>query len=116
MNKPLRLLSGLVLAQILFLTSLTVAAARGQAPAVGEMVLCIGSHAVTVSVDENGQPVEYVHICSDFAMSFFVDAGSPFVPGTPHPIWTTAYLDQSLTRTAGRNTPQAQARGPPLVV
>ncbi|MCT4558296.1 MAG: hypothetical protein N4A61_09580 [Pelagimonas sp.] len=112
----LRPLAGATLALVLLLTSLTVAAARGQTTPAGEMVLCLGGHAVTVTVDADGNPVEYTHICSDFAMTFFVDAGGAFVPGAPVSVWTTAYLDQAHERSAGRDMPQAQARGPPLVV
>ena len=37
-------------------TSVELAAARGQAPAVGTLVICTGSGPVHILVDENGQP------------------------------------------------------------
>lgn len=103
-----------LLALVLFLTSLTVAHARGQGMPSGEMVLCLGGHAVTVSVDAQGNPVEYTHICSDFAASFFIDAGQGFAPAA----LVVALSDPSwrIKRVIGHTglIPSAQARGPPL--
>jgi hypothetical protein len=103
-----------LLALVLFLTSLTVAHARGQVAPAGERVLCLGGHAVTVFVDADGNPVEYTHVCSDFAASFFIDAGQGFVPSAL--AFTLSDPSWRIERVIGHTglTPSAQARGPPL--
>lgn len=56
-------LAGLALAMVL--TALTVGHARGQARVAGQIVLCVGTQVVTVSVDASGQPVTTTHACPD---------------------------------------------------
>lgn len=58
-----------LLAALLLLTSQTAAAQRGTAEAAGQMVLCIGSSAVVVYVDAEGQPTTAPHFCPDCALS-----------------------------------------------
>lgn len=103
-----------LLALVLFLTSLTVAHARGQGMPAGDMVLCLGGHAVTVSVDADGNPVEYTQICSDFAASFFIDAGQGFAAAAV--AFTLSDPSWRIERVMGHSglIPSAQARGPPL--
>ncbi|MFT6022156.1 MAG: hypothetical protein ACI9PY_000265 [Ascidiaceihabitans sp.] len=57
------------LAFVLALTGQSMAAARGAAPVVGQMVLCTGTGSVLVYTDENGAPTAAAHICPDCVMS-----------------------------------------------
>ncbi|WP_425100103.1 hypothetical protein [Tropicibacter sp. S64] len=107
---------GLGLALLLAFTSVQVAAARGESPAVGTMVICIGQTVMTVAVDADGQPTEGdAHLCPDIALSLFVDAGGGFQPVEPVAIVVTLARDLSEPRSAGRDAPVQQARGPPVL-
>lgn len=55
----------LVMVPILALTSVTMAVARGHAPAVGQVVICSGYGIVTIAVDADGNPTEAVQPCPD---------------------------------------------------
>jgi len=68
----------LVFALVLGLTGQSMAFARGQAVATGEMVLCTGGGIVSVPVDAEGNPTGPAHICPDCALSLIVmaEAGS----------------------------------------
>jgi len=66
----------LVLALLVALTSQHMAVARGVTHDVaGAVVLCTGEGVRTVHVDQDGNPVEIVHICPDCALSLlaFID-------------------------------------------
>lgn len=107
---------GLCLALLLAFTSVQVAAARGASPAVGTMVICIGQTVMTVAVDAEGQPTEgSVHLCPDVALSLFAEAGGSFATAEPVPAWVRLARDLSEPRSAGRDTPVQQARGPPVL-
>lgn len=59
---------------ILLLTSQQMAMARGELKTVaGEVVLCQGGVAVSVSVDQDGNPVGPAHFCPDCVSGFFVE-------------------------------------------
>ncbi|MFW2543872.1 hypothetical protein ACN2XU_14615 [Primorskyibacter sp. 2E107] len=105
---------GFALVALLAFTSVQVAAARGTAPAVGTMVLCIGQTVVTVSVDADGQPTRTgVHLCPDVALSLFVEEGAAGAADAPEAVWLGLGRDLGGVRGAGRAAPTAQARGPP---
>ena len=54
-----------------------MAVARGQATALGSMVLCTGSGPVSVPVDAGGKPTGPAHICPDCALSLFAAQAAP---------------------------------------
>jgi hypothetical protein len=113
----LRALAALALALILALTSGTLAMARGQTMAAGEIVICSGGAAVTLAVDAEGKPTGPAHICPDCALTFLVAAAAP--PATiPTLVETVSAL--ALPGIA-RPTPAAHvlaptARGPPPAI
>lgn len=113
----LRPLSGLILALVLALTSVTMAQARGQAMAVGQVVICSGGALVTVPVDAEGNPTGPAHICPDCALTLFA---AP--PATPPVIATRAdwqavpHLSQPEATPVVRGAAPKSARGPPFQV
>lgn len=72
------------LALVVALTSQTTAQMRGQSMAVGAVVLCLGGSAVTVAVDENGNPTGPAHICPDcMAAQFTAPVPGLVLPSRP---------------------------------
>lgn len=65
MKQNMRLFTALMLTVMLATSSLTMALARGQAMAAGEMVLCTGSGPVSIAVDAQGTPTGAVMHCPD---------------------------------------------------
>lgn len=99
------------------LTAGVVGAARGQAAAVGEMVLCSGGVAVSVPVDADGRPTGPPHWCPDCVASLFAAAVDP--PAlTPSPVVTGAVIIATFGTAPVLPCPHRtqQARGPPSPV
>lgn len=81
MKSYLRPFTCFALVLLLGYASVVLATARGQAPAVGEMVICSGFGTHVVQVDANGNPTGPAHICPDGVASFVsVDAPVPVLP------------------------------------
>ncbi|MDP2061637.1 MAG: hypothetical protein Q8J98_00840 [Phaeovulum sp.] len=57
---------------VLGASSVTMAIARGQTRAAGEVVICSGYGLTTIHLDAAGSPVESVLICPDMALAMFV--------------------------------------------
>ncbi len=111
-----QILAPVGLTLLLAVTSLHMAVARGQATAVGEMVLCIGGGVVSVPVDAQGNPTGPAHICPDCALSMFdaVGAGadqSAVPAGFARVIWP-----DGPSRMAVQTRLRPSARGPPVFV
>ncbi len=71
-------ITAFALALVIAATSQQFAAARGVAmSAAGEVVLCTGQGLVTVTLDDQGNPIGPVHICPDCVLSVMA-----FVPAT----------------------------------
>lgn len=113
-----RSLSGVLLALVLAITSVTMAVARGHAAAAAggtEMVICTGYGLVKVTLDAEGNPTGPVHPCPDC-----VAAGAALVP---QPALGPAYAGPAARRTRARPAPRRRAgralrpyhaRGPPV--
>ena len=69
-----------LLAVAMSLTGFTMEAARGAAPAVGQMTLCVGEVSVQVHVDATGAPTTAPHLCPDCIVTT-LDAVLPDVAG-----------------------------------
>ena len=93
-----------------------MAVAKGQAGAVGSMVICAGGVSITVAVDADGQPVGPAHVCPECALAMLDGA---IAPGE-------ALLSRSLSASA-QNLPIVLvlpaariavpwARGPPVLI
>jgi hypothetical protein len=113
----MRQITGLILAALLVLTSATLGSARGQAMAVGQIVICSGQGIVSVTVDAEGNPVGGVHVCPDCVLTLLAVTGAaPDLPDlvddwSLHP-WR---LGERRAVVAATALPQ-MARGPPPLV
>ena len=75
----IRLLTSLMLALVMALSSQSMAVARGAAPATGQMVLCVGAGTVMVYTDADGRPTSAPHICPDATLNVLLDLDVPDV-------------------------------------
>jgi hypothetical protein len=95
------------------LTAGAVGAARGQAMAAGQIVICADGGAVTLSVDAEGNPTGTPHWCPDCVLSLL--AGLPSGPVTAEP--RSAAADARPAACAGLRAAARPAvppaRGPP---
>lgn len=115
MMMRLRPYIAVLLATMLGLTGQAMAVARGMSSASGEMVICTGNGAVTLSIDENGDPAGPAHICPDCALSLIAT-----VADVPHTDARPLARKLSLGyETLAFATPSviihAHARGPPVL-
>ena len=97
-------------------TSVQLAAARGQPPAVGMMEICTGTGPIHILVDENGEPTGNIMICPDYAMAFFADPLPLETTVERSEIWQRIWRDRTSTVTGGQIIPESHARGPPRSV
>lgn len=106
----------LLLAVAVLATSQQMAIARGMPGPAGSMVICSGQGLITVTLDENGNPVGPVHVCPDAALTLMVSAGVSFDAPQVALRWVRVEAAVGQTRGAGIATPPAMARGPPALV
>ncbi len=113
MTRFLRDILGLLLAALVAITALHVGAARGQAQAVGSIVLCTGTGPVVVTVDADGQPTGHVATCPDCVMSILAGLDAP--PAFLRHAVPVRRLAFGRVRVRGRSNAVrcSQARGPP---
>ncbi|WP_170106750.1 hypothetical protein [Rhodovulum imhoffii] len=74
-----RFLVAFALAVSLVLASLSLAAARGQAPAAGQVQICTGMGVQAVPVDAEGKPAGNAHVCPD-GVSAIAAVALPVLP------------------------------------
>jgi hypothetical protein len=115
MTELLRALVSAVAILATVLTAGAVGAARGQAMAAGEIVICSGGAAVTIRVDSDGNPTGPAHWCPDCVITLLAGVSAP--PGLPSPptTLTAAPGVPPVASHSGRGVPAPCARGPPLV-
>jgi hypothetical protein len=100
----------------LAVTSVTLAVARGAAPPVGVMVLCLDGTQQTVPVAADGTPTAPPHVCPDCLLGLFVTDPRDPLPG-PRDAGATArhpFADADHPIPLAR--PAMQARAPPSPV
>jgi hypothetical protein len=114
MRQLFRLLSLNLLVAALLLASLATGHARGQAPAAGEVVLCVGTKVVTVTVDENGQPVTVTRACPDGILKLTAPLVPPIVIPAPKNLCSTRALPRTDLSAPSRRIVEDRARAPPL--
>jgi hypothetical protein len=112
-----RPLFGLFLSLALAATGLTLAAARGAAPAAGQVVLCSGGGLLVVSVDAEGNPTGKPHVCPDIALSLIATTALA-APDIRRPDTRRRWrpVPRPARRRAGRRSQAHRARGPPDAV
>jgi hypothetical protein len=113
-----RSLSGVLLALVLAITSVTMAVARGHAAAaVGgtEMVICTGYGLVKVTLDAEGNPTGPVHPCPDCVAAGAALVPQPaLAPAPAGPAARQARVRPAPRRGLGRALRPYHARGPPV--
>ncbi len=116
MNRIFRPLTAILLALMLLATTGAMASARGMMrDAAGQMVLCVGTGAVTVNVDADGQPIEAGHICPDCALGHFDATFAPFQTPVLSERASVLAQDFDAEIAQGRAEIYARARSPPVV-
>lgn len=116
MRLLLRHITVLTLALFIGVTSVQLASARGQSPAVGTMEICTGTGPIHILVDENGQPTGGIMICPDYAMAFFADVSVGAPDLHPVPLWQSLWISRTAVAAVSAPSIAAQARGPPRFV
>ena len=110
-------ITALTLALLVAITSQQLAVARGMAmTAAGEAVLCTGQGTVTITLDDQGNPMGPVHICPDCALSLMAAVDAP--PAGSTPVFHMQVLSQTA-EPAFRIHPvhiHGNARAPPASV
>jgi hypothetical protein len=96
----------LFVAAALLIAALSTGHARGQMPAAGQIVICLGLHIATVTVDENGQPTTAHQTCPDA----ITDLTSPAI--APPQLVRAA----EVTRVQRRNIARDIRPRPPVIV
>lgn len=105
-----------MLAFVLVLTTQTMGNARHASMPVGEMVLCIGSQAITVYYDDDGQPVDPPHYCPDCSASIVALVQPGFAPNLrPWGKGMALRVERGKDVTVTRIIP-ASARAPPVLI
>jgi len=112
----LRLLSSVMLALVLALTSQSMAVARGASAATGKVVLCTGAGLVAVYTDAQGKPTSAPHICPDAALNVLTDVPDVMARAPWTLITRGPYLPTVVGQSPTLHAPKPQPRAPPLDV
>ncbi|MEP5731756.1 MAG: hypothetical protein ABJL67_20540 [Sulfitobacter sp.] len=112
----LRPFAVLVFAFVLVVTSQAMAVARGSSAAAGQSVLCIGSQAVTVYVDAQGQPTDAPRFCPDCVLSLANVSGGGWHGHSRLVFWVSLFPHVSTVTLIVRRSLVPPSRGPPLLV
>ncbi len=113
----LRPLSGLLLALLMAVTSVTMAVARSETPmSVQRMELCAGMDTRTVLVDSEGNPVAPRHPCPEclVGLTAFTLLDPAPLPERPETRARNLHPEPVLAQ-PGRPAPSAKARAPPVL-
>ena len=116
--RPLQLLSLIGLVLTLVSGSVTMASARHQAQAVGEVVICTGYGLVAIALDEDGNPTGPVLPCPDSvpAVTAMADDGIPPYVVAPQALIPVRYDPRNLAAPAVAPLRHRQSRAPPVPV
>lgn len=116
-HRAARPFGAVVLALMLAISSYGLATARGQAVGLGgAVILCTGSGAQVVTVDQNGQPLRRLHLCPDMVLSMMAaPPAAPLVLIPPDGARAATHVTQP-PRMGGRRALPPRSRGPPVRV
>ena len=110
----MRLLVPLLCVLALLTGSISAGWARGQAPAAGEAILCLGGGLVAVPVDAEGRPTGPAHPCPDGVLALLSPIGptalaerpaAPIRPAAATPGPRIPPLSAPFVRPPGRGPP-----------
>jgi hypothetical protein len=102
---------------LLALTGQASAQARGDAPAVGAIVLCLSHGAARVHVDADGRPTSPPQLCENAAEALFAALSAAYAGAQgsePRPR-AMPVRAPAQTRACGGACPVPPVRGPPPV-
>ncbi|MDG1430737.1 MAG: hypothetical protein P8L68_00310 [Paracoccaceae bacterium] len=117
MRLAFRTLQAFLTAAILVIGTLQMAYASGQAPTVGELVLCTGHGAVTIGIDAEGNPTGEIFYCPECASTALVAVQSGHIGLPAHiAISTEISPTHASSMVAIAATVPHPARGPPVPV
>lgn len=111
----IRPIATVLFALCLALTSVTLAVARGQAPAVGTIVVCAGGGFQTIAVDADGNPTGPAHICPDAIAAFVAVDDTPPVVAPVAAELRVSVVGRSVPAVPAQPFLFRFARAPPLV-
>lgn len=120
MTQMLRLFNLLLLCAALAAASVSMAVARGQAAALPHgtaVVICTGYGVMTITLDDQGNPIGPVHPCPECLAGL-----TTYLPPGPIAFDRAQGLGEKLSATAPTPPPRSaarlitRARGPPLSV
>ncbi|MEL6451505.1 MAG: hypothetical protein AAFQ19_09600 [Pseudomonadota bacterium] len=111
-----RILTSLLLAVVLVLTSQQSVVARGMDRAVDHMVICAGTETVVVYIDAEGAPTAAPHHCPDCALLGFVATVPPDVILGTRMARGAAHVLRERQAASGASRPHVQARAPPVSI
>lgn len=97
------------------LTAGAVGAGRGQATVAGEIVICSGGAAVTISLDAEGNPTGPAHWCPDCVLTLLAGLSVASVVPAPPAGLSAAWRASFHAGAFGVRLASPQARGPPAV-
>ena len=113
----LRSLALIMLALAVMASSVTMAQARHQARAVGEVVLCTGYGMVSIGVDADGQPTGPMMPCPDCIMAMAgLDISPATAPPPPRRLVALAHALRDRPAPASGAPVFRHARAPPVAV
>jgi hypothetical protein len=112
-----RPLSGLLLALLMAVTSVTMAVARGQDRMGDTVEICGGFGQVFVTLDQNGQPMRPGHPCPDCLTGITaLDLPGPTAAAArPQSVARVTFAPLSIIA-GSLAVPKATARGPPSLI
>jgi len=103
-------------AAVIIATSGAMASARGMArDASGEMVLCVGTGAVTVLMGADGQPLGVAHFCPDCALASLAVVAADETAQLAFGIVSTVHTAVYIAPATPFVVLGASARDPPVV-
>lgn len=105
----------LILTVALLTTSIGSAAARGAAPGVDRVVICIGLHTATLYVDAEGAPTRAPHLCPDCVLHLMAPPAP--CPDVACPVMMSGALEHSVVTQwhVPRHSLPVTSRGPPIL-
>ncbi|SLN48879.1 hypothetical protein ROJ8625_02396 [Roseivivax jejudonensis] len=108
-----RAVTPLVLICVLAFTSVEAAIARGLPAPAGEVVLCRGLAVVTVTLDENGDPVRRSQLCPEALGALLDLAAEARAQVAPGPVIRSVHRAERGVSLRSAELPPCRARGPP---
>ncbi|WP_417586476.1 hypothetical protein [Pararhodobacter oceanensis] len=113
----LRTLSFTLVLLAFAISSVTMAVARNQPRAVGEMILCTAAGAVSVAIDANGQPTGPQMPCPECTQAMVALTGTaPEIARVSGALVPLGFAPRVVTAPITQTSVHSLSRGPPVLV